>query len=230
MLNFKNSSALVGPGKASLRDRVAFFSQMNSIRSSPTPTIAETQDPIRKNSLTAEIDPDELGAFRRSGSVRDLARRFGSNTSLNSNSNNSTNFRRNVTHRKSWHFSTSERPIEIVSPPDSKPVSPVKPIMTLKTPNPDLIETRSVPLNDEKTTPDTPPAPVPRRRGKFISSMVNQETEATRPVSPVVPKIRKSSKLIELEEAQQAMENLHSPEKIRLRRKNSFGKNKQVNF
>ena len=202
---------------------------MNSIRSSPTPTITETPDPIRKNSLTAEIDPDELGAFRRSGSVRDLARRFGSNTSLNSNSNNSTNFRRNVVHRKSWHFTTSQSPMEIVSPTDSKPISPTKPIVTFPIPDPLETKQKLEPSKLETPVPVTPPAPVPKRRGNFISPSVTMETEQNRPVSPVVPKIRKSSKLIELEEAQKAVDNAaHTPEKIRLRRKNSFGKNKQV--
>ena len=189
--------------QTSLRDRVAFFSQMNSFRSKPS----NEADFIRKNSINepsepaSAPDPEELGAFRRSGSVRDLARRFGSNNSLNSNSNNS-NFARNVTNRRSWHFSTSTKPIEIGK--SEKPELNLKPTAT-------------------------EPKPViapPRRKANFLDLPKENEPEK----SPATPKIRKSQKLAELEQAEKNNQLMTDKPKIRIRRKSSFGKDQQVKF
>ena len=212
-------------GKGSLRDRVAFFSQMNSFRPISSPNKPEL---IRKHSLTNDIssqqspqstpNPEDLGVFRRSGSVRDLARRFGSNTSLNSNSNSNNsnqNFTRNVTQRRSWCFSSSVNKIEIDK--SEKKDSDVSP---LSDSNP-LIKGLNSNENDQQAINNT------RRKANFL----NVENEVSPDIkSPMVmPKIRKSMKLAELEKATENDNLMNKKTKIRIRRKSSFGKDQQVN-
>ena len=85
-------------GKSKLSDRVAFWTRQSSIKNK----VQETGSDVKEEPI-----------FRRQGSVRDLARQFGSNRnsielnqkSQNSNSNNSS-FQRNSSIRKSWCVSS----------------------------------------------------------------------------------------------------------------------------
>ena len=85
-------------GKSKLSDRVAFWTRQSSIKNK----VQETGSDVKEEPI-----------FRRQGSVRDLARQFGSNRnsielnqkSQNSNSNNSS-FQRNSFIRKSWCVSS----------------------------------------------------------------------------------------------------------------------------
>jgi hypothetical protein len=181
-------------GKTRLHDRVAFFTQLNSIR---------TRSPSPPNEIIAPIDPleikEELGPFRRSGSVRDLARKFGSNSSLNSNSNNS-NFSRNVTHRRSWHVSESKKPIIKSS------------TISISSPKTPIIKTQTASTVSSAKT------------GDFLRNIENEKDQKEISLAPpAMPKIRKSMKLTELENLLKNSEKKVDA-KIRIRRKSSFGK------
>ena len=112
-------------GKTSLTDRVAFWTRRSSFLTD------------KQSDENSKPKTEEIGVFRRQGSVRDMARQFGAKKS-------ESNFQRNAPARKSWCVNT-------------------KPLTAQEPPSPKIRSRVSSVKSDENEKP-TDPKPVPKRR------------------------------------------------------------------
>ena len=148
------------------------------------------------------VEEEELGLFKRSGSVRDMARKFGSNSSLaNSNNSNSNSNIRSVPLRRSASLRIKKSPFNVqakeIESADFKRAPRPEPIQLPKSEN-------TIPVRNDVETQESQTSSTARvligkhRKGGFLSRGAPPKV-AVPEVGQSSPSPRKSMKLQQLE-------------------------------
>ena len=136
-------------GKTSLTDRVAFWTRRSSFLTD------------KQSDENSKPKSEEIGVFRRQGSVRDMARQFGAKKT-------ESNFQRNAPARKSWCVNT--KPLTAQEPPSPKIRSRVSSAKSDENEKPVPKRRQSIDRGDDPVKV----APVPKIRASLLQDQTQK--------------------------------------------------------